>query len=134
MPRPRKGRRICCLPRVNVFGPIDNAPEGDINMSVEEYEAIRLLDLEGLTQEEAAERMHVARTTVQRIYAVARKKVAQALFEGSILRIEGGDYEFYPEEEAGLGCNRCGRRLRRGARRGRGPGLGHGRGRGWERG
>ena len=97
MPRPRKGRRICCLPRVNVFGPMNSTPEGEIRMTVEEYEAIRLLDLERLTQEEAAERMRVARTTVQRIYAAAREKVAEALFAGSVLRIEGGDYEFYPK-------------------------------------
>ncbi len=137
MPRPRKGRRICCLPRVNAFGPINSTPEGEIQMSVDEYEAIRLLDLEGLTQEEAAERMQVARTTVQRIYAAARHKVAQALFAGSILRIEGGDYEFYPDGEFGLGCSRCGRGLQQRHRRGHGYGAGRGagpwRGRGWGR-
>ncbi len=134
MPRPRKGRRICCLPRVNVFGPMNSTPEGEIRMTVEEYEAIRLLDLERLTQEEAAERMRVARTTVQRIYAAAREKVAEALFAGSVLRIEGGDYEFYPEGEFGLGCSRCGRGPGRGQRHGHGRGAGNGRGGGPGRG
>ncbi|HHT43530.1 MAG TPA: DUF134 domain-containing protein [Firmicutes bacterium] len=114
MPRPRKGRRVCCLPQNTVFGPLHTPPHGDeVVMTVDEYEAIRLLDLEGLTQEEAAQRMDVARTTVQRIYAAARRKVAEALYEGSILRIEGGDYEFYPPEDTAWGCGRC-RRHRRG--------------------
>lgn len=115
MPRPRKGRRVCCLPTVNRFGPLDILPQGEeIIMAVEEYETIRLLDLEGLTQEETAEQMDVARTTVQRMYANARHKVADALFNGSVLRIEGGDYEFYLED------SRPRRRCRRHQHHGRG--------------
>ena len=122
MPRPRKWRRVCCLPEASLFGPLKREPQGeDIVMSVEEYETIRLLDLEGLTQEEAADHMNVARTTVQRIYTDARKKVAAALFYGSILRIEGGDYKLYDEGECGAGYRRC--RKHRGGR--------HGRGRNW---
>ncbi len=113
MPRPRKGRRVCCLPPHTLFGPLHAPPHGEVVMTVDEYESIRLLDLEGLTQEEAAQRMDVARTTVQRIYAAARHKVAQALYEGAVLRIEGGDYELYPPDQAAYGCGRC-RRQRRG--------------------
>ncbi|HBG10334.1 MAG: DUF134 domain-containing protein [Limnochordia bacterium] len=113
MPRPRKGRRVCCLPPHSVFGPLHGPPQGEVVMTVDEYESIRLLDLEGLTQEEAAERMEVARTTVQRIYATARQKVAQALYEGAVLRIEGGDYELYSADQEAYGCGRC-RRKRRG--------------------
>ena len=59
----------------HVFGPIGNADiDGEITMALEEYETIRLIDYEGLTQEECSERMNVARTTVQRIYSDARKK------------------------------------------------------------
>lgn len=112
MPRPRKGRRVCCLPPYSSFGPLHGPPQGEVVMTVDEYETIRLLDLEGLTQEEAAQRMDVARTTVQRIYASARHKVAQALYAGALLRIEGGDYEFYRPEQAGFGCRRCRRRRR----------------------
>ena len=76
-------------------------------MALEEYETIRLIDYEGLTQEECSERMNVARTTVQRIYSDARKKMAQLLVEGRSLRIEGGDYKLYDENEKIYGCGRC---------------------------
>jgi len=59
-------------------------------MTVDEYESIRLLDLEGLTQEEAAQRMDVARTTVQRIYAAARHKVAQACTKALSCALKAG--------------------------------------------
>ena len=77
MPRPRKWRKVCSLPETNLFGPLDGLlMENEmINMTVEEYEAIRLIDLEGLTQEESAEKMQVARATVQSIYKDARSKI-----------------------------------------------------------
>jgi predicted DNA-binding protein (UPF0251 family) len=79
-----------------------------VTMNVEEYETLRLIDMEGLTQEECAERMTVARTTVQRIYNDARKKVAEAMVLGQILRIEGGNYELCPDgEPAHRGCGLC---------------------------
>jgi predicted DNA-binding protein (UPF0251 family) len=62
-------------------------------MSVEEYETIRLIDLEGMMQETCAERMNVARTTVQRSYTNARRKIAEFLVNGNNLMIEGGDYK-----------------------------------------
>jgi len=60
---------------------------------VDEYETLRLIDLEGLKQEECALRMNIARTTVQGIYNTARKKIAESLVNGKVLRIEGGNYE-----------------------------------------
>lgn len=95
MPRPRKWRKVCCLPDSNEFGPLDTPIQNDnvIYMTVDEYETIRLIDLEGLSQEECASQMHVARTTVQGIYQVARKKLAESLVNGKVLRIEGGDYK-----------------------------------------
>ena len=66
MPRPRKWRKVCCLPDSDRFGPLNASVNTDhIIMTVEEYEAIRLIDLEGFTQEECAGQMNIARTTVQ---------------------------------------------------------------------
>ncbi len=69
MPRPRKRRRVCSLPENNRFGPLDTAAHSDcVIMTIDEYETIRLIELERMTQEQCAEQMNVARTTVQRIY------------------------------------------------------------------
>jgi len=76
-------------------------------MAIDEFETIRLIDLEAMTQEECAERMNVARTTVQRIYNDARRKVAATLVEGKILKIEGGDFELCDGSEQLNGCGRC---------------------------
>ena len=117
MPRPRKWKRVCSLPESNLFGPLtqDVHQREQVIMSVEEYEVIRLIDQEGLTQDEAALRMDVARGTVQRLYSDARAKLAESLVNGSLLKIEGGDYRLYPDQESRRGCgqcrrNRCGRR------------------------
>lgn len=76
MARPMKWRKVCSLPENNKFGPLDlNVDEeNSVRMTVDEYETIRLIDLEGFTQEECAKKMNVARTTVQGIYAEARKR------------------------------------------------------------
>ena len=108
MPRPRKNKKVCCLPFSNLYGSKGIKSEGDIIvMTVEEYESIRLIDLEGLTQEECAERMQVARATVQSIYKDAKYKVAESLVNGNTLKIEGGDYKLYNEDERTSGCSRC---------------------------
>lgn len=102
MPRPRKWRKVCCLPDINRFGPLDSpvGKEHFVIMSVDEYETIRLIDLEGLTQEECSSQMKVARTTVQGIYQEARKKIAESLVNGKVLRIEGGDYKLCDGEDS----------------------------------
>ena len=63
-----------------------------IVLTVDEYETIRLLDKKGYSQEQCAESMQIARTTVQRIYEIARKKIADALIDGHPLKIDGGDF------------------------------------------
>lgn len=108
MPRPRKCRRVFGIPNHNVFGHLNSPanPCDIIYMKIEEYESIRLIDLEGLTQEECAEKMGVARTTVQRIYQEARQKIAQSIINGVVLRIEGGDYQISKDEQKFDGCRR----------------------------
>ncbi len=92
MPRPYKRRRICAMPGCINFGPLSGEHSEDVVMTVDEFESIRLIDLEGLTQEECSRRMNVARTTVQSIYNGARRKLADSLVNGKRLRVEGGDY------------------------------------------
>lgn len=88
MPRPKRCRRVCCIPDSCHFGPIgineSSAPV--VTMSIDEYEAIRIIDLAGLTQEECAARMDVSRTTAQAIYNSARKKLAECLIYGKDLQ------------------------------------------------
>ncbi len=95
MPRPLCCRRIAHPPTCAVFSPA-GVPACDLEevvISLDEYEAIRLADLEGLYQEVAAGRMNVSRQTFGRILEAARKKVATVLMEGKALRIEGGEVE-----------------------------------------
>lgn len=94
MSRPCKQRRVCEEPTCGHFGPKAPAdiPRQTVIMTLDEYEAIRLIDLEGRTQEQCAQMMNVARTTVQAIYSSAREKLAQCLVNEKELKIEGGDY------------------------------------------
>ena len=95
MARPRKFRNICDFPDNDRFGPLNirEREENIIIMPLDQYETIRLIDLEGLTQEECSVQMNIARTTVQRIYSDARRNLAESLVNGKVLKIEGGDYK-----------------------------------------
>lgn len=116
MPRPRKWRRVCCLPQSSRFGPLDLCPSDTVTMTVDEYETIRLIDLDGFTQEQCAAQMDISRTTVQGIYDTARKKLAQSLVGGKALIIEGGEYRLCDGQ--GHGCGKAGcHRHRCGGRR-----------------
>jgi predicted DNA-binding protein (UPF0251 family) len=92
MPRPQRCRHVCALPQSDKFGPegVDRSNIDTIIMTIDEYEVIRLIDLVGLTQEQCAAQIHVARTTVTGIYETARRKLADALVHGKNLLIEGG--------------------------------------------
>lgn len=65
----------------------------EVRLSVEEAEAIRLKDLEGLEQEQGAEKMNISRPTFQRVLASARQKIADALLNSKAIRIEGGNFQ-----------------------------------------
>jgi uncharacterized protein len=95
MARPLKCRRIAYLPGVTYFKPA-GIPLGaleEVVLSLEEAEALRLKELEGLEQEQGAEKMNISRPTFQRILASARQKVADAILNGKAIRIEGGNFE-----------------------------------------
>ena len=98
MARPVRCRRIERMPVYRSFSPDDVSATEIIQMTVDEYEALRLLDDEGLTQEVCAARMDIARTTVTAIYDSARKKVANALVHGKRLLITGGCCAYEPVE------------------------------------
>ena len=109
MPRPKKERKVCCLPKRNAFGPTScrYSVKKAIQMTVDEYEAIRLIDLRGFTQEECSKYMQIARTTVQQIYNSARYKLGEALVEGKFLKIDGGDYILCSGNEKYCACEGC---------------------------
>lgn len=106
MPRPCKRRRVCAMPGCGRFAPAQPGRLPAVEMGVDEYECIRLIDLEGLTQEECAARMQVARTTAQAIYNSARRKLALCLVQGRELLIQGGNYDLCGEagRMCGSGC------------------------------
>ena len=107
MSRPRKWRRVCAMPCFTSFG-TEGIRRGDpVNMTVDEYETIRLIDQMGFTQEECAAQMNVARTTVQGIYNDARKKLADVLVNGKSLIIRGGDYTICDSKEEACACGCC---------------------------
>ena len=94
MPRPVKWRKVSFIPGVRYFIPT-GVPKCELEeniLKIEELEAMRLKDLEGLEQEDCADRMEVSRQTFQRILLTAREKVTDALINGKAVRIEGGNF------------------------------------------
>jgi predicted DNA-binding protein (UPF0251 family)/DNA-directed RNA polymerase subunit RPC12/RpoP len=165
MPKPKKDRFVLQPPSVVYYKPqgIPLFQLEQVILGVDEYEAVRLVDYEGLQQKEAAERMKVSRPTCARILESAHHKIAEALTGGKAIRIEGGSFVLgrnryrcrqcktfweipMSEDSTGadqMACPRCksdkvmdlGREVGlRGALPGRGPGPGGGRRRGWGRG
>jgi predicted DNA-binding protein (UPF0251 family) len=97
------------FPGVTYFKPagIPVSQLSEVVLTVEEFESIRLKDLEGLEQEECAEKMAVSRPTFHRVLTSARQKVANALVDGAAIRITGGNFELVQHR---LRCRRCGQK------------------------
>jgi predicted DNA-binding protein (UPF0251 family) len=98
MPRPVKPRWISFDPPNISFMPqaAIGSPAGGVILTIDELEALRLADLEGQSQEEAARSMNISRATFGRIVAQARRKVADALVFGKAIGFEGGAVRFNP--------------------------------------
>jgi predicted DNA-binding protein (UPF0251 family) len=95
VPRPRKRRRLAHTPRAAIYKPA-GVPLNDLRqlpLEPDELEALRLADLEGLTQEQGAQKMGISRSTFQRTLASARRQVALALVEGAALKLSGSSME-----------------------------------------
>lgn len=92
MPRPPRCRRICGVPQVDTFCPNGCENTEPILLTLDEYEVIRLVDLEQQTHEQCATQMDISRSTVQEIYESARSKIAACLAHGKPLHITGGNY------------------------------------------
>lgn len=108
MPRPVKWRRVEFIPRNRYFVPTSDSEDapGEIVLQIEEVEALRLKDLEGLEQEACADKMEVSRQTFQRVLSSAREKVADAIINGKAIRIAGGNYT---RHICRIRCLECGR-------------------------
>ncbi|MDI6874353.1 DUF134 domain-containing protein [Candidatus Solincola sp.] len=121
MPRPIKPKLVKETPRVDLYKPrgIPAHRLEETVLRIEELEALRLVDLEGLYQEDAARSMGISRQTLQRMVTEARSKLIEAIYSGKALRIEGGTYIL--QEGAGrYRCGRCGQPVSGYGRRRRG--------------
>ncbi len=152
MPRPQKNRMVHQPPVFTQFKPVGIGARfmEDVILTIDEYEALRLADYEGMTHEQAAEEMQISRPTFTRLLDSAHSKLAKFLVEGKQLLIEGGNVDFrynivkcldcglmfrIPAGETIDKCPNCGSTnlvylgLPQGrGRGGKGPGYGRGRG------
>jgi len=95
MGRHQLWRRVSYIPQAKYFKPsgLPLSSLKEVRLLVEEAESVRLKDLEGLEQQQCAEKMNVSRPTFSRILDSARRKIADALLNGKAIRIEGGNFE-----------------------------------------
>ena len=89
MPRPIKSRKISFDPKVVYFKPraVPLSVLEEVDLGVDELEAIRLCDLKGLKQIKSAKKMKISQSTLQRILISARKKITEALIKGKAIKI-----------------------------------------------
>jgi uncharacterized protein len=93
LPRPKCCRNIGLMPEKNYFCPkgVKVAPDDEVQLSLDEFEAFRLAHYEGMYQEQAAAMMNVSRPTFGRIIESAQNKIADFLVNGKALKITGGE-------------------------------------------
>jgi uncharacterized protein len=106
MPRPFRNRKICDPPIMSGFKPFGMplCEIKNVKLHFDEYESIKLVDYENLSQDLAAEKMNISRPTFTRVYNNALKKIAKAFVECSSIEIEGGNVEF---DKEWYKCTRC---------------------------
>ena len=96
MPRPQNNRTVNRPPLYIEFKPIGvpGISLTKVNLTLDEYEAIRLADFKGFTHDEASDQMNISRSTFSRLIVTARRKFADFMIHGKILSIEGGNIHF----------------------------------------
>lgn len=104
MPRPKRCRMICNEPEYVVFNPEGIAISDIITLTVDEYEIIRLVDLEQFTHNQAAVQMEISRTTATETYNCARTKIADSIVNGKRLVVSGGNYRLCEGKKCGREC------------------------------
>ncbi len=108
-PRPFRLRKISNPPIISGLKPYGNGKSGGdpgtVFLQIEEYEALRLCDYNMLNHHQASETMNISRSTLTRIYARARQKIAEALVLGKQIIIEGGKIYF---DSDWFSCSSCG--------------------------
>lgn len=104
MPRPKRCRIVCNEPEYITFFPEGIAISEIITLTVDEYEMIRLVDLEHLTHSQAAVQMEISRTTATEIYNSARTKIADSIVNGKRLVVSGGNYRLCEGKRCGRKC------------------------------
>lgn len=121
MPRPKIRRRISSMPDVTYFKPagVRMSDLDEVILTIDEYEVVKLIDLEGIEQGRAGKQMKISQPTLSRLLKSARKKLSEAIIKGKSIRIQGGNYKMIQPRGRGLGPGR-GRGLGRGA----GAGMG----------
>lgn len=88
MPRPKKCRKVCSMPKICEFYPEGHSADF-ITLTVDEYESLRLIDKQGFSQTECAAYMQISRTTAQQIYNSARHKIAPRWWTASVFALSG---------------------------------------------
>lgn len=106
MARPLRSRKICNPPIMKGFKPfgLPACKREKVEIKMEEYESVKLIDYDLLSQDQAAEKMNVSRPTFTRIYNSALKSIAKAFVEGRPIEIEGGNYQF---DNDWYRCRKC---------------------------
>lgn len=111
MPRPRLCRRVFFKPSITYFKPrgVRLRELDEVILGIDELEAVRLKDFEGLDQEKAAKKMNISQPTFHRLVLSARKKISGALVNGKSIKIEGGNFKMVqPRGRGGGGRGRMG--------------------------
>jgi len=105
MSRPRRIRKISKTPKIKCFKPDnDETPQKPIEITIDEFEAIRLRDYHDIQQKKSATMMGISQPTFHRTLSVARKKIAMALIEGKTIVITGDDII---TKKMSYKCNKC---------------------------